>query len=102
MADLGTTTPGGSLLVLAVLLPVVGIIAIERLLFNTSRFAHTLSYRLSGNGMEAITVSDFPTDPMTHLTPGRYLASPGLWTGLLFTALCLAIAIRLRRTRGPI
>jgi len=39
---------------------------------------------------------------MTHFTPGRFLASPGLWIGLLITAAFIAAAVRLRRQQGPI
>jgi len=39
---------------------------------------------------------------MTHLTPGIFLSSPGLWIGLAITAVFLVGAIRLRRYRGPI
>jgi hypothetical protein len=49
----------------------------------------------------AVFVRDFPTDPMTQLTPLHFLISPGLWTGLVFTALCVAGAVRLRRQSGP-
>lgn len=84
-------------------LPVIGIIVIERIVFRTSYFAQYLGYRLTGSGAEALTTpGTFPTDPMTHLTPFRFLVSPGLWGGLAFTAVCLAIAVRLRRYRGPI
>lgn len=37
-----------------------------------------------------------------ELTPGAFLSSPGLWLGLLFAALCIAGAVRLRRNRGPL
>jgi ABC-2 type transport system permease protein len=36
------------------------------------------------------------------LTPGHFLATPGLWGGLLFAALALFLIIRLRRSSGPI
>ena len=36
------------------------------------------------------------------LTPGHFLAAPGLWGGLLFAALALFLIIRLRRSSGPI
>jgi ABC-2 type transport system permease protein len=39
---------------------------------------------------------------MTHIDPGTFLATPGLWTGLAVAAIFLAAAIRLRRYRGPI
>jgi hypothetical protein len=55
-----------------------------------------------GGGSEAFVMPNtMPMNPMTHLTPVTYLASLGLWLGLLFTALCLAAAVRLRRYRGP-
>jgi ABC-2 type transport system permease protein len=83
-------------------LPLLAIGAVERLLFNTQHFAGMLEDRLSGGGAEAITMpGTFPMNPMTHLTPGTYLSSWGLWMGLLFTAVCLAAAARLRRYRGP-
>ena len=37
-----------------------------------------------------------------QLTPGAYLSSPGLWLGLIFAAVFLAAAVRLRRYRGPL
>jgi ABC-2 type transport system permease protein len=74
----------------------------EKIAFNTSHFATFLLHRLGG-GTEAMTMpGSMPMDPTTHLTPGTYLASPGLWLGLVFTALCLAAAVRLRRRRGPV
>jgi hypothetical protein len=43
-----------------------------------------------------------PMDPMTQVTPGRFLLTPGLWIGLAITAAFLAAAVRLRRYREPI
>jgi hypothetical protein len=40
--------------------------------------------------------------PITQITPGRFLGSPGLWIGLVFAAACLAAAVRLRQYREPI
>lgn len=83
-------------------LPVLAIGAVERLVFNTRHFTAMLENRVSGGGAEAHTMpGTFPMNPMTHLTPGTYLSSSGLWIGLLFTAVCLAAAVRLRRYRGP-
>jgi ABC-2 type transport system permease protein len=83
-------------------LPLLAIGAFEKIVFNTQHFVALLENRLTG-GAEAMTMpGTFPMDPMTHLTPGNYLISPGLWLGLAFTALCLAAAIRLRRYRGAI
>jgi ABC-2 type transport system permease protein len=83
-------------------LPLLAIGAFEKIVFNTQHFVTLLENRLNG-GAEAMTMpGTFPMDPMTHLTPGNYLVSPGLWLGLVFTALCLAGAIQLRRYRGAI
>jgi len=84
-------------------LPLLAIGVIEKLAFNTSHFAAMLENRLSGGGEEAFTMpGSFPMDPMTHLTPERFLSSPGLWIGLAIAAALLAAAVRLRRQQGPI
>jgi ABC-2 type transport system permease protein len=83
-------------------LPPLAICAVEKIAFNTTHFAAMLLARLQG-GAEAITVhGTMPFDPMTHLTPLRFLSSPGLWIGLMITAGFLAAALRLRRYQGPI
>lgn len=38
--------------------------------------------------------------PLVH--PLRFLGSPGLWSGLVFAAIFVAAAARLRRNRQPI
>jgi hypothetical protein len=40
-------------------------------------------------------------NPLTHITPFRFLGAPGLWLGLAVTAAFLAAAVRLRRYRDP-
>jgi ABC-2 type transport system permease protein len=82
-------------------LPVVAIMALEKLLFRTTHFVDFLGYRLAGDPT-VVFVRDFPTDPMMQLSPLRFLLSPGLWTGLIFTALCVEGAVRLRRQHGPL
>ena len=82
-------------------LPVVAIMALEKLLFHTTHFVNFLGYRLAGDPT-AVFVRDLPTDPMTQIMPLHFLLNPGLWTGLAFTALCVAGAIRLRRQHGPL
>ena len=83
-------------------LPVLAIGALERLFFNTSYFFQMLGFRLSGDEAAVAPVKDWPISPMTHITPGHFLLSSGLWTGLIFTALCLAGAVRMRRYRSPL
>ncbi len=82
-------------------LPPLAITALEKLLFNTAHFAAFVGHFFMG-GTEGVYVpGTMPMDPMTHLTPGRFLGTPGLWIGLAITAAFLAAAVRLRRYRGP-
>ena len=85
-------------------LPFFAISVLEKIAFNSSYFASMLRYRFMDFASEA-----FVFDPhskvvasVTQLTPGRFLSTPGLWTGLAFAALCIAAAVRLRRNRDPI
>jgi ABC-2 type transport system permease protein len=85
-------------------LPPIAICVVEKIAFNTSRFAALLKYRVTG-GAEAMAHSGagmFPVGPGMHLTPGRFLSTPGLWLGLAVAAAFLAAAVRLRRYREPI
>jgi len=77
--------------------------------FHTSYFGSLLKDRVFGFAAEAFafTMPDgTPLDahliPLTQLTPGRFLSSPGLWVGLAFAAAFLAAAVRMRRYREPI
>jgi ABC-2 type transport system permease protein len=85
------------------LLPPVAIGVIEKMAFHTTHIFSFFGYRLNG-GIEAQTMpGGFPIDPMmTHLTPGRFLSTPGLWLGLIVAAAFFAAAVRLRRYQGPI
>ena len=80
-------------------LPLLGIAFFEKITFNTSHFASMLKDRLLGFAPEAF---EFSAHAIPRLTPGRYLSSPGLWLGLIFAAVFIATAIRLRRYRGPL
>jgi len=85
-------------------LPLVAIAGVEKIAFHTSHFAAMVGSRIIGAATgTALTEGDmFPTGPMTHITPGRFLISPGLWIGLAVAAAFLAAAVRLRRSQGPI
>jgi ABC-2 type transport system permease protein len=82
----------------AVLPPFV-IWGVEKIAFNTTYFLSLLKVRLMG-----------PSDPemprnadlMSTLIPHHFFDQPGLWAGLAVAAALLAIAVRLRRSRGPI
>ena len=85
-------------------LPFVAIAFLEKIAFNTTHFLALVKYRLFGWFAQAAIVQPKgspPIDPMSALTPGRFLATPGLWFGLIFAAVFLAAAVRLRRYREP-
>jgi ABC-2 type transport system permease protein len=86
------------------ILPLVAIAAVEMIAFRTAHFAALVGSRLIGAASAiAHTGGDmFPTGPMTHITPERFLSSLGLWIGLLVAAGFLAAAVQMRRRRGPI
>lgn len=90
-------------------LPLAGIMAFETVAFRTTHFASLLGQRLFGFAPAAFNLQlpdgtklDAHFIPLSQFTPGRFLASPSLWLGLLFAAGFLAAAVRLRRTREPI
>jgi ABC-2 type transport system permease protein len=86
-------------------LPLITIAVFEKITFNTSHFASMLMNRLSGFAPAAFdfSVRGAPTaDSLMQLTPGRFLATPDLWIGLVFAAAFVIAAIRLRRYGGPI
>ena len=85
-------------------LPIVAISGLEAIAFRTSHFARLVGSRFIGDAPTVVFAPGdmFPTNPMTHVTLGRFLLSPGFWGGLLVTAVLLAAAARLRRYRGAI
>jgi ABC-2 type transport system permease protein len=84
-------------------LPLLVIGALEQILFHTSRFLIMVGHRFIGDAGATTITSDeiFPTNPMTHITPGTFLSSSGLWIGLAVAAVFLVVAVRLRRSAGP-
>jgi len=86
-------------------LPFLAIAVLEKLAFDTSYFGSMLKNRVFGAGDTAFAFlphRGVAIDSLVQLTPGRYLATPGLWIGLAFAAAFLAIAVRQRRYQGPI
>lgn len=87
------------------MLPLIVGVIIERIVFGTARVSAMVKYRLNGGMREAFTFepgSMGNVDRLSQLEPLRFLSAPGLWSGLLFAAACLMLAIRLRRRREPI
>ena len=81
--------------------PLLAIGFFEKITFGTSHFASMLKTRLLGFAPAAFAFNPHSIDS-PQLTPLKYLSAPGLWIGLLFAAVFVAIAVRQRRYRGPI
>ncbi len=84
------------------ILPPLAIAVVEKIAFNTTYFATMLKSRLGGGEEGAPFTPTMNMGLLTHLNPGHFLASPGLWIGLAVAAAFLAGAVRLRRSGGPI
>jgi ABC-2 type transport system permease protein len=84
-------------------LPPLAVGIFERIAFHSSLFADFVANRVGG-GREAVDTmqGDVPIHPGVHLTPGAFLLTPGLWGGLIFAAIFVIAAARVRRSRGPI
>ena len=85
-------------------MPLLVMAAFERGAFGTSFIGKFLRYRLIGWFTQSVDPRTPRDDwgPLAALTPGRFLSTPGLWIGLIFAALFLAAAVRMRRNREPI
>ena len=86
-------------------LPPVAVGIFERIAFGSRHFATLLQTHFLGeppsdspSGMTMEMSMDMLAPPMLV----HFLMSPGLWVGLLVTAIFLLGAVRLRRVRGPI
>ena len=74
---------------------------VEKMTFNTTHFLSFLKERLMGPPtpeMEMPKNADF----MSTLIPHHFFDQPGLWGGLAVAVVFIAIAVRVRRYRGPI
>jgi ABC-2 type transport system permease protein len=83
------------------ILPFFAIAFFERITFGTSNFASMLKDRLMGFAPTAFAFKMHSVD-CPQLTPAAYLSSPALWLGLMVAVIFIAVAIRLRRYRGPL
>ena len=83
-------------------LPVIVVVTLEKIAFNSTHFLGWLQYRLSGpDEFRFPGAHTPPAHVMMHMNLVNFLATPGLWFGLLLTAAFLAAAVRIRRYRGP-
>ena len=87
-------------------LPPMALAVFEKMAFRTSYLGSFLRYRFVGWMGEAFAFSGqkghVQIESLTQLTLGRFLSSAGFWLGLIFAALFLVAAVRLRRDRAPL
>jgi ABC-2 type transport system permease protein len=85
------------------ILPPLALGIFEKIAFHSSHFFALVNNRFSG-GSDAVAsmMGNFPFHPGMRLDLGAFLAAPGLWIGLIFAAIFLAAAVRLRHYREPI
>ncbi len=95
--------------ILWALLPIAAIQIFEAIAFGTHHFGELLQNRFGGFAERAYNLMlpdgntvDPHMIPLSALTPGRFLVSPGLWLGFVAAALFLYAAIRLRHSRDII
>ena len=83
--------------------PLLAVCILEKLAFNTQLFANLLGYRFMGHVQRAFAVGrNQRITSLTQITPFTFLATPGLWIGLIFAVGFFIAAVRLRRNREPI
>jgi ABC-2 type transport system permease protein len=92
-----------------IVLPPLAISIFEHIAFHNHFFSFFVKERLIGFAARAFNFKmpdgstiDPHFIPLTQLTPGKFLGSPGLWFGLVFAVACLAAAVRVRHYREPI
>jgi ABC-2 type transport system permease protein len=83
--------------------PPIALLFLEKFAFGTTHLRDLLASRFTGEGMDSITMPQtMPTHPMTQLTPLRFFTSTSFFVGIVIFVLCVAVAARMRRQRGPI
>jgi len=80
-------------------LPPLAIGVLEKILFNTSHFGDLIGDRF---GIGGSATSGKATGMLAMIADSPTLSSPGLWIGLILTALFLFAAMQLRRRQGPV
>jgi ABC-2 type transport system permease protein len=82
-------------------LPPAAIVVIERVAFNSAHFAGLLQILFFGGRQnDAMSGTHVMTMDMLNVPFGQFILGPGLWIGLILSAVLLVGAVRLRRVRG--
>jgi ABC-2 type transport system permease protein len=90
-------------------LPPLALALVERLSLNTNVIGNLLHDRVGGfkvafqdGGISNRATFPQDVDPLQLTDPGAFLASPGLWGGLIAAAVFLAATVYFRRNRDPV
>jgi ABC-2 type transport system permease protein len=86
-----------------VALSVFAAFAVEKMTAGTSFVAAMLNYRIVGAMQEGFTVNAMKSavSHVSQIDIVRFFTTPNVWIGIVFTVVCLALAVRLRREREP-
>jgi ABC-2 type transport system permease protein len=86
-----------------VALSVFAAFAVEKITAGTSFVASMLNYRIVGAMQEGFSVNAMKraVSHVSEIDIGRFFTTPNVWIGIVFTVVCLALAVRLRREREP-
>ena len=82
-------------------LPILTVVFIGKLVFNTWHVLRLFGYRISGPETAKAAMHE-GMGQLAMVDLGTFLSTPGLWIGLLVAAGFLYGAIQLRRTQGPL
>ncbi|MGA8937828.1 MAG: ABC transporter permease [Acidobacteriaceae bacterium] len=82
-------------------LPPVALGVLEGIALHSNHIFEILRYRISGPQDTAFTGSHMSIT-LAQINPAHFLATPGLWTGLVLALVFIAAAIQLRHYRNPI
>jgi ABC-2 type transport system permease protein len=85
-------------------LPPLALMVIEKIAFDSGNFASLVGYRLNGfvAAFSMAHQGQQPIEPLPRVDVAGFLATPGLWAGLVAAAAFLAAAVWLRRRRDPV
>jgi ABC-2 type transport system permease protein len=83
-------------------LPPFAVGIFEKIAFHSAHFAAFIQWRVAGGNEAVGNAQGNVMDPELHLSPGPFLATPGLWLGLVAAAIFLLLAARMRRQRAPL